>query len=232
MPYQPEEISEYNPADLANLVRYCVQELMLRTPHPLTELERFDGAGIYALFYSGDFKPYQSPWIRSENATVPIYVGRARWTRSSGPSPLYRRLRDHLASVHAATNLEEEEFKCRFLVLHPLWVSTVEDLLIEHYHTLWNNVIGGFGLHDPGGKRHGGEMPPWDVLHPGRRHQVRMAERGSANRSIEDVLSLVRAYVDRPMIQLLPPPAAETDQLLRRSIRESEIPYETEESRQ
>lgn len=192
--YNPGDIAEFNPADLANLVRYCVQELMTRYPYPLDLPGTFDGAGIYALFYDGVFGPYQDPSIRSPDATHPIYVGRARRTKSSGPRPLFNRLRDHAMSINASENLDLRDFRCRFLVLQPLWVSTIEDLLIEHYASLWNTVVSGFGVHDPGGKRHTGQVPLWDALHPGRPHQRQMAARGAAAQSIDSVLRLIDDY--------------------------------------
>lgn len=211
--YAERDIAEFNPADLANLVRFCVQELMERTPYLLSELSPFPGAGIYALFYDGSFPQYQHPSIKSPDATRPIYVGRARKTRSSGDRPLFARLRDHLKSIQVATNLDPADFRVRFLVLHPLWVSTVEDLLIEHYSTLWNDVILGFGLHDPGGKRHTGEVPLWDVLHPGRQHYLKMIERGAVEVSRQDVLGLVESYCMSHGRNQGPPTTEEVDQL-------------------
>lgn len=127
--YQPDEINEFNPADVENLVRFCVQELESRRLHELPPPAAFEGAGIYALYYGGDFPLYQHASIRSPERTQPIYVGRARLTASSGVRPLFNRLRQHGRSIEAAENLQIEDFSCRFLVLHPIWVSTVEDLL-------------------------------------------------------------------------------------------------------
>ena len=192
--YLPTDIAEFNPADLANLVRYCVQELMQRTPYSLGSISPFVGAGIYALFYDGELPEYQHEAIRSPDAKQPIYAGRARRTGASGERPLYGRLRDHAKSIIAAENLSIDEFRVRFLVLHPLWVSTVEDLLIGHYATLWNGVMHGFGVHDPGGKRHTGEIPLWDVMHPGRDHYRKMIGRGAFGRPRNDVIALISSY--------------------------------------
>ena len=196
--YQPSETREFNPADLENLVRFCVQELESRRVHELPPPAPFDGAGIYALYYDGDFPRYQHPAIRSPEKTQPIYVGRARLTKSSGVRPLYNRLRQHARSIEAAdTTLRLEDFSCRFLVLHPVWVSTVEDLLIAHFDTLWNNVVKGFGIHDPGGKRHEGELPIWDTIHPGRSHAKTMIEKGANFLPLEEIAADVDGFISR-----------------------------------
>jgi len=64
--------------------------------------------------------------------------------------------------------LELAEFKCRYLVVDDIWVSLAEYLLIEKYSPIWNTVIEGFGIHDPGSGRKGQKKSAWDVLHPGR----------------------------------------------------------------
>jgi hypothetical protein len=124
-------------------------------------------------------------------------VGRARLTGSSGARPLFNRLRQHARSIEVAGNLHIEDFSCRFLVLHPVWVSTVEDLLIEHFDTLWNGVIKGFGVHDPGGKRHEGELPLWDTIHPGRSHAKTMLEKGAKAQSVDDIAAAIESFVSR-----------------------------------
>lgn len=196
--FQAEDLKEYNPSDLANLVRYCVLELMNRQAYrfPLPD-GPFSGAGIYALFYDGSFPQYQHPSIRSDDLTRPIYVGRARLTRSSGKNPLFHRLKEHERSISAASNLSASDFACRFLVLHPLWVSTVEDILIEHYGTLWNGALQGFGVHDPGSKRHTGKIPLWDALHPGREHAKKMVAKGAAGASPMEIDGLIQRFTNQ-----------------------------------
>lgn len=210
-PYQPHETSEFNPADLENLVRFCVQELQSRRPHGLPPPEPFVGAGIYALYYDGDHPAYQHISIRSTDGIQPIYVGRARRTKSSGVRPLYSRLREHAKSIEAAENLRAEDFVCRFLILHPVWVSTVEDLLIEHFDTLWNSVIKGFGIHDPGGKRHEGELSLWDALHPGRAHSTTMILRGTRTPLTEDISAAVDAFIARRTLTRFPQPISQSE---------------------
>lgn len=68
------EYSVYNPLDYANLAKNVADKLMEAGPYKLP-LERFNGAGVYALFYTGEFAPYLP--IRSPDARQPIYVGKA-----------------------------------------------------------------------------------------------------------------------------------------------------------
>lgn len=203
-PYLPIEIKEFNPADLENLVRFCVQEMESRRVYRLPPPAPFAGAGIYALYYDGDHPLYQHPAIRSPTYDQPIYVGRARQTKTSGVRPLFNRLCEHARTIDVASNLNPEDFSCRFLVLHPVWVSTVEDILIEHFDTLWNGTIKGFGVHDPGGKRHTGEIPLWDAVHSGRPHAMTMLEQGAALPTEDAISELVAAFKTRRTVQPVP----------------------------
>ena len=55
------KIIPFNPLDKKNLGA-SVAEAMLGSPiHPLGGLSSFEGAGIYAIYYTGDFPAYQ--WI-------------------------------------------------------------------------------------------------------------------------------------------------------------------------
>ena len=223
-PYLPNEVKEFNPADLENLVRFCVQELESRRLHGLPPPAPFTGPGIYAIYYDGDHPLYQHEAIRSPDKTRPIYVGRARLTRSSGERPLYNRLRQHARSISDAEDLQIDDFSCRFLILHPVWVSTVEDLLIAHFDTLWNSVIKGFGIHDPGGKRHEGELPLWDTVHPGRKHVETMLNRGAATVSRSEIEKVVDAFKERRSRELTPRQISEEEvaSMLRQPVPEDD----------
>ena len=127
--------------------------------------------GSYALISPCGF------WILSADFRTPIYVGKAIPTggRKGGPdgglstgTELYRRLQDHAKSVEQASNLRLEEFKCRYLVVVPVWITLAERFLIDHYRPVWNTVIDGFGNHPPGAGRKDMRRPRWDVVHPGR----------------------------------------------------------------
>ncbi len=178
---------EYNPLDYANLTKNCVDELMRRGPWSLDLDSPFTGAGVYALFYKGQFATYAP--IKSPKATWPIYVGKAvpkgarKGAKSNSPSrALFSRLREHRNSIAAAENLEVSDFLCRYLVVTPLWITMAERFLIEHYQPLWNVCLEGFGIHNPGSGRFEGERSWWDVLHPGRHWSSKLT---SGRRSAE-----------------------------------------------
>jgi hypothetical protein len=182
---QDVDFAEFDPLDYDNLTQSCVRELMRQPIQPLPLKIRFRGAGVYALFYTGDFAPYGD--LISRDATDPIYVGSAvpEGTRKGTPAPalhttarkLYDRIRQHTRSIqYASTTLRVEDFLCRFLVVRPLWITMVERFLINHYQPIWNVCIEGFGIHDPGSGRSAGEISWWDALHPGRPPAARLRQ--------------------------------------------------------
>lgn len=173
----------YNPLDRLNLARSVELTLLQQACQPLPLPERFNGAGLYALYYQGDFEPYRR--ISSTKCRVPIYVGEAMPAGArtgiveldTPPGPvLFNRLRDHWKSIEAAENLEITDFRCRYLLVEDIFIAMGEAILIQHYQPLWNRWISGFGLHDPGAGRHGSERSEWDELHPGRSWYSKMKQ--------------------------------------------------------
>jgi hypothetical protein len=169
----------YNPLDKTNLGISVADALLSRPAGPLPPRAAFSGAGIYAIYYTGNFAAYSRI---SESAAVPenaipIYVGKAvpagarKGTVALNTSPgnaLYRRLQDHADSIENARNLRLRDFLCRWLVVDDIWIPLGEALLIQRFTPLWNQVLDGFGNHDPGSGRYNGQKPAWDVVHPGR----------------------------------------------------------------
>ncbi len=170
----------YNPLDKLNLA-ISVRDALLEQPiHPLPPKEIFNGAGIYAIYYTGTFPPYKviSEGNRNKLFKTPIYVGKAvpAGARKGGlnldpnivGSMLHKRLSEHAESIKSASNLDIKDFSCRFLTVDDIWIPLGETLLIETYSPLWNVVVDGFGNHDPGSGRHKQKRSSWDVIHPGR----------------------------------------------------------------
>jgi Eco29kI restriction endonuclease len=168
----------YNPLDKANLGRSVVDALMAAPPRPLGDLGDIRGAGVYAIYYAGPFAPYAPLAKRNaKSPALPIYIGKAvpsggrkglAADDSADSDALLIRLREHADSVAASSDLDIGDFQCRFLGLDDIWIGLGETLLIQRFNPLWNQVVEGFGNHDPGKGRRKGKRPAWDELHPGR----------------------------------------------------------------
>lgn len=192
----------FNPLDKRNLGESVGQAMLRRPAVPMTGLSRFDGAGIYAIYYSGGFPAYEA--IARSNAggrfNAPIYVGKAvpEGTRKGGDMDLnpgrvlHKRLMEHARSIEQADNLNLADFHCRFLIVDDIWIPLGESLLIARLSPLWNKLIDGFGNHDPGRGRHAGLRPRWDVLHPGRPWAEKCRERDETS---DQIIVEVREYL-------------------------------------
>ncbi|MFD0893215.1 Eco29kI family restriction endonuclease [Luteolibacter ambystomatis] len=171
----------YNPLEKENLGKSVASSLIQQATVPLGSISRFQGAGVYAIYYTGKFEAY-APLGEANSApdglNLPIYIGKAIPTggRKGAVDPeisargtsLFFRLEEHRKSIEQATNLDIGDFWCRFLVVDDIWIPLGESLLIQRFRPIWNSVVDGFGNHDPGSGRHAGKRPSWDTLHPGR----------------------------------------------------------------
>jgi hypothetical protein len=178
----------YNPLEKKNLGDSIASELLSQIPAPLPPPERFKGAGIYAIYYIGNYETYL-PIMRANSDdlwALPIYVGKAtpkggrKGARGidepSGPV-LYNRLYEHAKSIREVENLELEHFFCRFLVVDETFISLGEALMIQRFRPLWNMIVDGFGNHDPGGGRKDSLRSLCDTIHPGRSWASKYRER-------------------------------------------------------
>ncbi len=174
----------FNPLDKKNLGESVVQAIERITPVKLAGLKEFNGAGIYAIYYSGGFAPYLPLAVQNHpTPTHPIYVGKAVAAGArkgiveiSGleTKALWLRLRKHAESIRAGADLDLADFHCRYLVIDEIWIGLGESLLIQAYAPLWNTTVEGFGNNDPGAGRLRGKRPAWDELHPGRSWAARL----------------------------------------------------------
>jgi hypothetical protein len=195
----------YNPLDKENLAKSVVNAFMAR---PMTGFptDRFEGAGVYALYYSGTHQPYDlyEPIKVSDLASlkaIPIYIGRsvsqgARKGKKKFDDPpgrvLFNRLRIHAQSIDQATNLDVRDFLCRYIIIDEIWVPLAESLLITTYAPVWNQAIDGFGIKTPGKGRENQRRSEWDVLHAGRGFAVNLA---TARRTVEELRERVKNHI-------------------------------------
>lgn len=197
----------FNPLDKRNLGE-SVADALLRSPsHPLGEVPRVQGAGIYAIYYAGPHPAYALLADANRDADrVPIYVGKAvpqgartgsRLTATTATLALFRRVAEHADSIRATSDLDIQHFRCKTLVVDDIWIPLGEALLIARFSPVWNSAIDGFGNHDPGAGRYGGQMPRWDVLHPGRPWAVRCQPRQDTPASLR--LTIETYLANNPM---------------------------------
>lgn len=146
---------------------------------PLPPSSPFDGAGVYALYYTGNLDIYEKIALQNRiEYAMPIYVGKAvprgwRQSRSvtaSGRRELYSRISQHARNI-SLTDLGLDNFAVRFAIFEGACVgmiAAIEAKMIEIYTPIWNSCIDGFGNHDPGKGRYKQALSEWDCLHPGR----------------------------------------------------------------
>lgn len=109
------KVIPFNPLDKKNLGASVAEALLTKEVHPLGALPAFEGAGIYAIYYTGDFAPYGqvARLNRDGRFMLPLYVGKAvppgarMGANLEVPAGkvLSRRLKEHADSIRAAENL-------------------------------------------------------------------------------------------------------------------------------
>lgn len=183
------EYRPYNPLSKESLGNSIMQALMSSEAVPITQLQRFTGAGIYALFYrsTAPFMQYERYAKKNrKECRFPIYVGKAvqagarkgMLLEDEDPGPvLYQRLSEHAESLKAAQNLSADDFMVRYLCLDNIWIPLGETLLISQFSPLWNVYVDGFGNHNPGAGRRNQLRSQWDMIHPGRAWAEQLKER-------------------------------------------------------
>lgn len=183
---------------------------MRRGPFLLPPDGEFAGSGVYALFYQGKERIYEA--VRSVDSTWPIYVGKAipPGGRKGGAKPgssraLYSRLSEHARSIDSTKTLKLSDFRCRYLIVTPLWITMAERFLLEHFKPAWNVCLEGFGNHDPGSGRHQGEISWWDALHPGRPWATRLKQTRSAADTRKKLAEFFESHEMRPLGDVMAP---------------------------
>jgi hypothetical protein len=191
------EITPFNPLDKRNLGISIANAIFEQEVIPFSALKPFIGAGIYVMYYNGDFPAYSTMILKNkDNFIQPIYAGKAvpEGARKGGlgldvqiGENLYKRLNKHKKSIEAATNLSINDFYCRFLLVDDIWIPLGESLLIEKTKPLWNIVVDGFGNHDPGSGRYNQQISAWDTIHPGRNWANKLQKGKTEKEIIEQI---------------------------------------------
>ncbi|MBM9520601.1 Eco29kI family restriction endonuclease [Desulforhopalus vacuolatus] len=172
----------YQSQEFEELIKDTIRFFNGTPVHTLPPPEKFYGTGVYAIYYIGKFPQYKKIYEQNRMSfNHPVYIGKAvptgwRQARSihaigEKTFELHTRLKEHSTSISHASNIENKDFRCRFMILEndaSSMIGTVEAALIRFYTPLWNSSIDGFGNHDPGKGRYNQAKSDWDVLHPGR----------------------------------------------------------------
>lgn len=166
--------SIFDPTDPNTAGRVVALTLVAQDRHRLSAIPAFYGAGVYAIYYCGDFAPY-APLAGTDH---PIYVGKAdpesqaaKDSISQG-TKLSGRLNEHAKSIRkATTTLSIDDFECRFLIVQTGFQKSAEDYLIRFFSPIWNSetkICFGLGKHGDSADTRANKRSPWDTMHPGR----------------------------------------------------------------
>ncbi len=192
----------FDPSNPKVVGRFVALALVAQERHPLAEIPKFYGSGVYAIYYKGNFAAY-GPISGTE---TPIYVGQAAPALSNARTPaeqgdkLSKRLNEHRKNIaKAATTIDLADFEFRSLVVQSGWETAAEDYLIHLFRPIWNsetNILYGLGKHGDSATTRANKRSPWDTLHPGRAWAADSAEDAKSHSQID--AELAEHFADYP----------------------------------
>ena len=195
--------AHYDPMGTENITAAICLELERQPLIPLDpEIDRFEGSGLYAIYYSGNNLPL---YKRLKNTNIPVYVGQAlSYNSQTGMAivavrPLWERIRDHRKSIEGAGLLGE--FSVRLLCLPDVHADLGENGIRLFYRPVWNAILRGFGSKEQGSSTRKSKRSPWDTVHPGRSrtHGGQVHDVGSlVGRVNAHIASQLERYDDAP----------------------------------
>lgn len=177
---------EFDPLAVENVGVTLAVELLEQPDHKMPPETPFSGAGIYALYYTGDHPAYSAlRKLDHDRLKYPVYIGKASGeSAKQGFNPngsigrkLHGRIVDHSRSIEEVENLNLADFRCRYLVLNDAYISLAESVMIRMFRPPWNGMS--FGSKVVGKNRMMGQPGLWDALHPGRGGRPTGSERGN-----------------------------------------------------
>jgi hypothetical protein len=187
------KVVPFNPLEHEVLGAAIAQVLAGTNLHRLSEHFPIDGAGIYAIYYTGNHPSYQklADHNRHRAGAWPIYVGqalpagarkgikaaKAESSAATKRAPLKERLKKHLVSISevesSGGDLWVEDFSYRALVLNDTFIRLGEMSLLGIYAPVWNKYLDGFGNNPAGKERETTKRSQWDTVHPGRTRAIK-----------------------------------------------------------
>jgi hypothetical protein len=168
--------SIFDPADPTTAGRVVALTLVAQKRYRLASIPLFYGAGVYALYYKGEAKPFPAyaPLVGKDQ---PIYVGKADPADPAAKdaigqgTELAKRLREHAARIMKVdTTLDIKDFECRFLVCQSGFQRSAEAYLFAFFKPIWNSetkICFGMSKHGDSAGTRGNGRSPWFTMHPG-----------------------------------------------------------------
>ncbi len=209
---QPSSV--FDPSNPKVIGRFVSLALVAQDRHPLSQVPRFYGSGVYAIYYKGPFEPYAA----ISGTETPIYVGQAAPAINNARTPfeqgarLVGRLADHRKNIgKATTTLSLDDFECRWLVVQSGWETAAEDYLIHLFRPIWNKevkILFGIGKHGDSPETRGNKQSPWDTMHAARSWATTEAQKSvdkikeelvshfASHPAFKDMESLLASFID------------------------------------
>lgn len=168
--------SIFDPADPTTAGRVVALTLVAQKRYQLARIPLFYGAGVYALYYKGEAKPFPAyaPLLGKDH---PIYIGKADPADPAAKNAmgqgqeLAKRLREHAARIKKVdTTLDIDDFECRFLICQSGFQRSAESYLIDFFKPIWNSdtkICFGMSKHGDSATTRGNGRSPWFTMHPG-----------------------------------------------------------------
>ncbi|MCO6009267.1 Eco29kI family restriction endonuclease [Actinoallomurus purpureus] len=190
--------AEYTPASFDPLSTVQIANTICETfeRQPLVsmayEIPRFEGSGLYALYYRGHSVDLYLPLASLQ---IPVYAGQALSSNSATGErvreryPLHSRLKQHRLSILEG-GLPITEFRFRALLLPDVHADLGENALRVGYQPVWNSKLKGFGSKEQGSTTRQSKKSKWDTVHDGRRRT-----HGGVIHDVEKLKEQVRAHI-------------------------------------
>ncbi|MFG2694679.1 Eco29kI family restriction endonuclease [Kitasatospora sp. NPDC048407] len=156
------------------------------------EIPRFDGSGLYALYYRGTSVDLYAPLGHLQ---IPVYAGQALSSNSATGEtvrekyPLHSRLRKHRISIIEG-GLPIAEFRFRALFLPDVHADLGENGLRVGYQPIWNSKLKGFGGNEQGATTRKSKKSKWDTVHGGRRRT-----HGGVVHDVESLIATAKTHI-------------------------------------
>lgn len=160
----------FDPLSTIELTAQICRKFEEQPSVPLAEVPPFDGAGLYAIYYTGSNNPLYRPL---RGYLIPVYVGSAQFHSSAtgrtirSRVPLHLRVREHQRSI-GESDLDIGDFAVRLLLMPDVHIDLGENGLRVGYKPVWNSVLRGFGSHEQGAQTRTSAQTIWDSVHAGR----------------------------------------------------------------